>query len=77
MTVRELISRLKDEDPGLRVVVQGYEQGYDEIREIALVQVAPNPAKNIPWWDGELLVSHSEGAETVLSLPRGKNQLAI
>ena len=30
MKVRELIERLALEDPNMRVVMQGYEQGYDE-----------------------------------------------
>jgi len=31
MTVQQLIERLALEDPKMRVVVDGYEQGYDEV----------------------------------------------
>ena len=32
MKVKELIQRLESEDPNMRVVIQGYEQGYDEVK---------------------------------------------
>jgi hypothetical protein len=53
MTVKELIERLSVEDPHLRVVVQGYETGYDELEKIRFVQITANPSKNEKRWEGE------------------------
>lgn len=53
MTVKELIERLSVEDPHLRVVVQGYETGYDEVEKIRFVQIVSNPSKDEKKWEGE------------------------
>jgi hypothetical protein len=53
MTVKELIERLSVEDLHTRVVVQGYETGYDEVEKIRFVQITPNPSKEEKRWEGE------------------------
>lgn len=77
MIVKELIERLTAEDPQKRVVVDGYESGYDEVDKVRLVCIKPNPhkgdnEKDDNWWDGEFqeCLSDSEGIETAVCLPR-------
>jgi hypothetical protein len=71
MKVRELIERLTSEDPNMRVVIQGYEQGYDEVKIVEYAKIVPNTQKDKPWWDGEFNESRSEESEIALFLPRG------
>ncbi len=68
MKVKELIERLTLEDPFKRVVVNGYEEGYDEIDKILPVKVCPNTTKKD--WEGELCHSLDENSESVILLPR-------
>lgn len=72
MTVKELIERLSLEDPTMRVVVEGYEQGYDEVHELEYARVVPNTDTDRPWWDGELNCTTNKEAEIALLFPRGK-----
>jgi hypothetical protein len=75
MTVKELIERLSTEDPNMRVVVDGYESGYDETKDIMYVNVVPNRHRKVSkkddiWWEGELEYSNSTNDEKVILLPR-------
>ena len=73
MNVKELIELLSKEDPKMRVVIQGYEQGYDEVHCAEYVNITPNTDKDRPWWDGELNDTTDKNAEVALLLPRGKS----
>jgi hypothetical protein len=60
MTVSELIAALQAHPPDARVVVLGYESGYDDItvvKEIAIV-----PAENPDWYNGRYDVPDPSGA---------------
>lgn len=71
MKVKELIDRLTLEDPQKRVVVQGYEGGYDEVDSVHLVPIVKNKHKQDKWWDGEFLeVVADDSDEIALLLPR-------
>jgi hypothetical protein len=71
MRVKELIERLSKEDPEMRVVVQGYEGGYDEVDLTQLVPMVKNKHKQDKWWDGEFLEVIMDNADEVaLLLPR-------
>lgn len=71
MKVKELIERLSKEDLEMRVVVQGYEGGYDEVDSIHLVPIIKNKHKQDKWWDGEFLeVISDDSDEIALLLPR-------
>jgi len=72
MTVKELIERLALEDPNMRVVIQGYEQGYDEVHTLEYTRVMLNTDEDRPWWDGELNNTTDKSAEVALLFPRGK-----
>ena len=51
MTVRELINHLQTLPPDTKVVVRGYEDGYNDILHLKKVSIKPNP--NSYTWDGE------------------------
>ena len=53
MTVSELIETLKTRPGDLRVVVNGYEEGYDDLspRQISVVRIALNTG--VEDWEGE------------------------
>jgi len=71
MTVKELINHLSDHDPSMRVVVQGYEGGYDEVDSTHLIPIVKNNHKQDKWWDGEFSeVVVDDADEIALMLPR-------
>ena len=53
MKVKELISILSLEDPEMRIVVNGYESGFDEPNNILLVQITKNTNSVHKSWEGE------------------------
>ncbi len=75
MKVKELIDKLLSYNPDWRVVVDGYESGYDEVCSITEVPIVPNSHKNDSekddaWWDGEFKYSKNQDAEIAILLPR-------
>jgi hypothetical protein len=70
MNVKELISCLSQVDPYMRVVVNGYEGGYDELDITQIVNIAPNLNKEDKWWDGEFSESVDSVSEAAILLPR-------
>ena len=52
MTVNELLQLLKGYSPDLRVVVNGYEEGYDDLspEQLSVIRVALNTGKRR--WEG-------------------------
>jgi hypothetical protein len=76
MKVKELIEILSQQDPDMRVVVDGYETGYDEVEKVYQVKIVSNPKADIKIWEGDFdevnlhpKFSH-EPYETALCLPR-------
>ena len=67
MKIKELIELLHLLDPEMRVVVDGYENGYDEVCCARAVVVVPNPSPRN--WEGEFVDCNQNG-ETVVLLPR-------
>ena len=63
LTVDELAKLLTKYPPGLRVVVSGYENGYDDLtpKQVSMVRIELNTSKNR--WEGqhEDAVSQAEG----------------
>ena len=76
MRVKELIQKLSKFDPEMRVVVDGYECGYDEVDKIRTVRITPNPKANEKDWEGEFefVIDGDKGEsrqlELALYLPR-------
>ena len=50
MTVKELIAALQNYSPDLRVIVLGYEEGYDDITLVK--QIAIMPEEKPVWYKG-------------------------
>lgn len=67
MKVKELIEHLQLMQPEMRVVVDGYECGYDEVYCSRTAIVTPNSTHR--HWEGEFADCEANG-ETVLLLPR-------
>ncbi len=68
MTVAELIEKLKAENPSARVVVRGYEDGFDDIDGIERIAIVPNAeAKE---WEGTFEVSVGCGEASVFLVSR-------
>jgi hypothetical protein len=55
MKVKELIEELGNFDPEMEVVVDGYETGYDLVREAYPVKIfiPANDSKKKSWYDGD------------------------
>ncbi|MDP2115617.1 MAG: hypothetical protein Q8K69_16340 [Bacteroidota bacterium] len=51
MTVTELIVRLTQAPPNAKVIVRGYENGYNDVFELRSLFVRQNPEAK--WYDGE------------------------
>ena len=74
MTVDELIQLLANYPPGLRVIVNGYENGYDDLtpERLSVTRIALNTGKHP--WDGQhgdtngLIGSAPDDAEVVEAL---------
>lgn len=50
MTVSELIAALQSYQPDMRVVVLGYESGYDDVTEVREINIVPE--ENPAWYNG-------------------------
>jgi hypothetical protein len=75
MTVKDLIDLLSKEDPNMRVVVDGYESGYDEFNSTHHVNIISNPRKkdskkDDAWWEGEFCFTNNKASEKALLFPR-------
>lgn len=70
MTVKQLINRLQQiSNQEMRVVVNGYEGGFDDIKEPKII-IAYERIDN-EWWDGKYEQSSSgQGGNVMLLLPR-------
>ena len=71
MKVKELIKFLEAYDPEMRVVVNGYESGFDEVTKLYQVGITKSKKKSDNYWDGEfeeVVVDDSD--EEALLLPR-------
>ena len=51
MTVAELIQQLKTFSPDTKIVIRGYEDGYNDISKLRSVKIKPN--ENADWYLGE------------------------
>jgi len=70
MTVKELIEHLSLEDPNKRIVVDGYESGYDEVEKIIFVNIQPNLSVAEKDWEGEFEFTSEKDSEVAILLPR-------
>ena len=73
MTVSELISELMNFPQDLKVVVRGYENGYNEIVTLKKKTVLLNGEAE--WWDGEYMDSGKKEGFGAIEL-FGENRIA-
>ena len=70
MKVKELISILEKLDPELTVLVDGYEDGFDNIRSLQKIKVEPDNDKKEKYWLGDYKISLADNAESAILIPR-------
>ncbi len=66
MTAAELILKLKQLKPDTRIVIRGYEDGYNDI--LQLKQVKIKPKENADWYYGEYTDSTDADAIDAIDL---------
>ena len=66
MTVSELIKQLNAMPSNAIVVAEGYEDGFDSVKEISIMKVKANPDKG--WWVGKYIETENSDGETVVFL---------
>ena len=71
MTAQELIEKLQTLPPNTKIVVRGYEDGYNDILQLKEVKIKLNP--NAYTWYGEYEESTNADAITAIDL-YGENQ---
>lgn len=71
MKVKEIIELLQKENPEARLVVDGYESGFDEAYVITHVTIKQNSNKEDDrWWNGEFEFNEEDGSEIAILIPR-------
>jgi hypothetical protein len=73
MTAQELIQLLQNLPPHTKIVVRGYEDGYNDILRLNEVKIKPNA--DAEWYDGEYIDTNDAEATLAIDL-FGVNQLA-
>ena len=71
MTAHELIAELQKLPPETRVVVSGYEEGFDDISRLSPISITPKP--NTKAWEGRLQ-ANEPGEAAVLIFGRGRDE---
>lgn len=66
MTVAELIQQLKTLPPETKVVIRGYEDGYNDILQLKAVKIKPKV--DAYWFDGEFDDSNDADAFDAVNL---------
>jgi hypothetical protein len=70
MTAKELIAELQKRPPETRVVVSGYEEGFDDISRLWVLCIAPTP--NAKPYEGRWQQEDS-GESTIFLFGRGRD----
>jgi len=66
MTADELIRQLQTYPPDTKIVIRGYEDGYNDILKLRSVKIKPN--ENSHWYDGEYDESNDSDAIDAIDL---------
>ena len=69
MTVNELIAELRKQPPEARVLVSGYEEGFDDISRLTVISITPK--LNAKEWEGRWQDEES-GEPAILLFGRGR-----
>lgn len=71
MTIEDLVCELARYPAETRVVVQGYEDGFDDISGVRPISVQPNP--NPAWYYGTLDLVPDGGEKAILLFGRSRS----
>ncbi len=71
MTVNELIAELRKHPPETRVVVSGYEDGFDDISRLISTSIVPTP--NAKAYEGRW-ESEESGEPAIFLFGRGRDE---
>lgn len=66
MNTKELIDLLKKLPPDKKVVIRGYEDGFNDIKELRKVNLVFRP--DSPWYNGEYAISNDPDAIEAIEL---------
>ena len=72
MTVTELMDELAKLPADRRVVVQGYEDGFDDVSVIEPILIEKNPSD--AWYYGRFTSASKDGEEAVLLFGRSRSR---
>lgn len=76
MTAKELINLLQEQPPEIKVVVRGYEDGYNDIQQLKPMKLRREI--NTKWYYGEYFNEDSENSIDAIELyGENKNQEEI
>ncbi len=64
MIIEELIQQLQRYPKNSRVIVQGYEDGYDEVSTVTEISIQPNTSHE--WYNGKYINSDNATSETAV-----------
>ena len=67
MTAIELIQQLQTLSPETKIVVRGYEDGYNDILQLKAIKIKPKTDAH--WYDGEYELSTDADAIDAIDLP--------
>lgn len=70
MTVLELITSLKEYPTDTKVVVNGYEDGCDDIIQVRKINIEANVNKPKKYWEGDYNFSVDSSSEEAILLQR-------
>lgn len=66
MTAEELINQLKELPPEIKIVVRGYEEGFNDILQLKPVELIHS--KNSKWYYGEYFKTDSNKSISAIEL---------
>ena len=72
MTARELILQLQAVSPETKVLIRGYEEGYNDIQQIKIVKIKEE--LHPEWYNGKYSESQTEDAIDAIEL-YGENKM--
>lgn len=72
MTASELITLLQGQPPDIKIVVRGYEDGYNDISQLKPVKISKD--KNSKWYYGEYSKNNIESCIAAIEL-FGENKM--
>jgi hypothetical protein len=72
MTIEDLVHELTQYPAETRVVVQGYEDGFDDISSVRPISVQHN--LNPAWYHGEFVLVPDGGEKAVLLFGRSRSE---